>query len=429
MKDNLIRIDENINDFKEDLHERLHKQLKDKIESGLDQTFENYFDDLTINELFGDVDKKVHDEIEAQIEALPSFKYRDIYKSGLSPNMKDEIKTIIKVAKKYENPENDIQVDFNNGEFEWITEKISEIKDELSDKGITVVDVVELPKYKDGDQYFFLDKIPEEINLVSINLNDDNDKIIDYDPDNGIELVNPPEKLEVSVHLKLNVAENKETEKGNEVIDEEKEIDIFSPLEWKWKITQDGMETIEEKEIPGESNNNFSNTSPEKDEDDQPQETPKSDSGENAEVVEDDVNSTDGETSKTDETKLNNDNDAVPEEYDEIPEENGEDNGETEIETTITNNFLYNKVHSSLLDDIKEKDISESVKMAAEFVSEYYKLYSLFDFYYGFMNDEELREKLKENELIDLTTDDSFYHLTHEINIKDMIKNQVKKEI
>jgi len=421
---NKMKID--VQNFKKALHEKLHNELKENVTEGLDRAFDDsYADDVSLAELFSVLDENIQAEIKQHIEAVPSLNERDIIDSGLPDQTVMDLLNVIKVTKKY-NVEiaNAKETQDESKEGQLISNKISEIKKGLAKKGVEISDRIDyLPAYDGEDQYFKL-KLPKEFYVQQLKING---KPYKYSAEKGIKLVNPSAgDFSVTAVVKLK--------------NQEADIDVFSPISWEWMITQEGMEEIEEDENddpieidPPHEPEEEKDGSEDSSEPTNPEPESKVEQTTSVEVpVNEDEETNSGTDEAEDGKKENEEQEEIPEDQDTPPiNDNPEPdpgNGKQPIKSkTIikTNNYLHQKVQSSLVSDATNELIAATTNM----VNDYYKLYSLYELYFGFnMSDKNLKDHL-EDRLSNLATDDSFYHMIHRKEIKDILKDHVAKNV
>ena len=438
------QMDENISNFQNQLHKDIHTNLEKQIRKQLEDAFkDDSHVNMKINDLFTGLDDNVHTDIREKIKDLPTLDVNGIKKIGLDEKAESDLLKVIKVTKKY-NADYKNRAGSSNQELTTIKDKIDEIKAGL-ESGITVSDKINLTDYDKGEVYLSLSKLPKEFDLEQIEVN--GKRIRNYDPDTGIKIKPYNQELTLSLELKLKQGFREE-------------IDIFSPLEWEWTVSQEGIEKEESEE----------NEPPEEDEDktDPKPADPPSDKDDEQEEKQDQDNGTDTEESEKVQQQsatADNEDESVPNEDDSKETEekdndssNGDNSGEgsddgsseneddeepSEGEETedpikevkeITNNYLYQKVQTSLLADLNEEELMEAVNEVAEFISGYYKLYSLYELYFGFdMKDQNFEKELddlpKEKPLVTLATENSLYHIFYEKEIKDLIKDHIVKDV
>lgn len=413
-----------VDNFREDLDEKIHKDLQRQLQKRLEDTFkDDSFVNVKINDLFAGLDDTVHKEIREQIRRLPTLKIEEIKDLGLAKETERDLTNIVKVSQKYNIDYENRPGSGNNRKIETIKDKLDRIVDDL-ESGFTVTDTIELTDHNQGEVYFSLERLPKEYKFEHIEIN--GYRLRDFDPGTAVKI--KPTKNELTVTLALKLREEFKSE-----------IDLFSPLEWEWSLAQEGVE----KETPSE------NIPPENNGEDE-QKPDDNDPGENDEVEEGTSDHSDQQQEEIDQGEEGNpgeteeDGDApTDEDGNEPPTDGEEDEGKEEEEEPeeqpireIENNYLNQKVQSSLLKDLNEEEIMKSVNELVEFVSNYYRLFSLYELYFGFdMKDSEFEKNLnkiidkKDSPLTTLVTEDSLYHMIYEKEIKDLIKDHILKDV
>ncbi|MFD2130516.1 type VII secretion protein EsaA [Pseudogracilibacillus auburnensis] len=422
---------EEINQFEDNLQTKLGTDLESVIKDRLEIDFDEAYVPA-INDLFMVLDENVLEEMKNQIKELPSLSKKEIVESGLAEDTMNDIVNVIHIT-------NQFNKEFKNTHYpdksNLISEKIKEIKRELATTGVTISDEIDyLPEYgEEADQYFYLD-IPKDFRLINLSINGEE---IRYQED-GIKLENPPAgKFSVSADLRLK--------------DRNADIDVFAPIVWDWKVFQKGMEEEEiedEPDVEPEPENPIEPEDPEEVEGTEEQEESKEENPANGndENNSNEVNDNDEiqneETENADEV-VDETNDETPsdEDSDSIDDNgngnnNGEDNNSNDpplvISKTIikTNNYLHQKVHSSLLTE-PATATTELVEATALMVKDYYKLYSLYELYFGFeFADENFQEiDFSKTSLREIATEDSLYHFIHKKEIKDILKDHIAKNV
>lgn len=441
IKNRFGRMDEKITGFQNELHENIHTELEKQIKQHLEGAFrDESFINVKINDLFAGLDDIVHTNIREEIKDLPTLELKEIKEIGLEKRAESDLIKVIKVTEKY-NADNDNRAGSSNKEIKTIKDKIDEIKEGL-ETGITVSDKINLTAHDKGEVYVYLNKLPNGFNLDWIEIN--GKRIRNYDPNNGIKIEPSNKELNLSLGLKLK----------NEFI---KEIDIFSPLEWEWTVAQEGIEKEDPpKNKPPEDDNGDQNGQNPKDppiesgNEQEEQQEEDTDSGIDAEEPEESLQLSGNTDNEEDSGSTEDDLRQEPEEENNDPS-NGEDTEEGTDEELpkndkdegneqpikeikeVTNNYLHQKVQTSLLADLDEEELMKAVNEVAEFISGYYKLFSLYELYFGFEMDhpnfEKELDKLSEKPLVTLATENSLYHIFYEKEIKDLIKGHIVKNV
>src|SRR5699024_8116938 len=219
-------MNESILAYKEDLDYKLEIQLKEVIEKIFedDEIDESYTN--TMRMLFDNIDNNVKQELEKLVKEIPMLSLNAIEQSELVDVRKDEIKKIAEIAQKYIDEE---EIHLHDKNKDVISEEINKIKDTLIYEGTEVYDRVTLPEdigTSNETRRLYL-SIPEKFYVTNIIINGVN---VSENIENGIDVSSYGESFNLSVGLRLNYGERDE-------------FDVFSPIKWQWKVSQNDQET------------------------------------------------------------------------------------------------------------------------------------------------------------------------------------------
>lgn len=454
------KIQAQINESKEklealqtELEETLPEELKEEVKEKLTEAFDGQFDDLDM--YFEGLDEDVHQKIEEQIKELPSLSLEEIGVEHLSDDQALALENSVMVTNKYEGED-----DFS-GEGEkdqLLTTKIQEIKERLED-GVVLTDEVEIPETEADEQILEITQKPEGYTLTDIRVELPGEEFEQrFSPGEEIELpATEAGTIKVSITVQLgSKSEDEEDELDND-------LDILEPVDWKWKLTQEKAEenekdtsektaaTFAPKETQVANETTDEDEKEEKQEDKQQEndaEEQKDSESDNKESNEDDSTEKQEDDKDTSENEDNNEeNPTVDDADEEDNEEDGdEDEEEDEVkEVEITNNYISHHATSLPIDvsdnESENNSIETLIKSAADTVSDYQKLNSLYELYYGFDMNEDLPEEMEDVDdrdgLVELATEDSLYYsindkdaLEHIIDyINEDVADEVTKEI
>lgn len=423
-----------------DLLDKLHSDIDEDVTKRLRRAFRDKFKDnphVTLKNLLGNPDERVHKSIQKQINKLPSLDEHEFEDLGFSNDTVTQLQNVMAVTKKYkseyrfeqEDPEKSIR----------LIELVNDIKKSLNEHGVNVSDSVTIPATTKWGQELTL-TIPDEYDVDRVWLKLPHKKGKDYTRlykrFNKVKLPKTDEgPFKVNLKLKLK--------------DVNSSIDVFQPVTWSWKLHQNNTE-IEE---------------PERQQPDSPSQPdlptdPDSEEGPPSRGEGPDDGKPDG---TTDETEDEN-NTSTPEEAPaytssgteddgdggaggEQPGEGNGDPGEGEEnpvppaeKVIVTEHYITHKVMSALTDDPTKK----LMDAAANTVKEYERLYKLYEDYFGLaMDDGRLKDELRHHTLSDLAGENSnsLYYLFNKENIirllatfvvdaiKDSLTEQVTEQI
>ncbi|WP_026565217.1 type VII secretion protein EsaA [Bacillus sp. UNC41MFS5] len=387
-------------DMQQVITEKLKKEIKNS--SGQEQS-------VSLNHMFATPDKNARDTLQKQIDQLPTMDSNDLDGLGLSNQTITQLKNVIAVTNKY------------NQEFGYtpnqeensipLSEKVKQVKRDLVTNGVTLTDSIQLEKNKKNGQEFTL-SIPKEFEIKRVLLSlPTNSQEVDYTEaflsHHKIKLPSTDEgQFTVKVHVFLN--------------DSDALLDVFQPITWSWELDQKDITDVDQPEQPDSQK--------------EPQEPETA--NENMAATE----------TQTDSNGLSNENDptiateemgeSTTETTDEKPVDNqkptqlSDNDNESKIERLeILNNHITHQVMSSLT----EESPSVLINASSDNVSDFQKLLSLYDLYFGIGMDQfnrpDLVNDLNQTSLTDMATEDSLYYLFNKQDIVDVLAAYVAEQI
>src|SRR5690625_1412207 len=351
-----------MNEYEEQLQDRLHNQIEDKVKTGLDSNTDEIYAE-SFDQLLASFDDQITDEIKELITALPTLDINELEESGLTGETLTEIKNVAAVTKKFNhNPGN------KRGTTE-ITTAIKDIKTDLSTKGLKVEDKLHIPTLEadEVEQRLFVN-VPEAFRDVKISLNGEK---VAYNSD-GIDLSGYEDNTEIAVNMKLRK-------------NAQKSFDLFVPVEWDWKITQEGTSEEDDSdeepppsEPPEEEDNNEDEDESNQDEDTSEEEENNTESPDESEIDDDNAEADTDEKLEEDanDEEVEDESEADDEE-EEVPTEPEENQDPITITKTEHHNVIYKEVQTPVRPTITKTMMNAT----AATVDDYYKLQSVYELY------------------------------------------------
>src|SRR5690625_949418 len=404
-------LNERMNGYEEQLQDRLHNQLEDKVKTGLDSNTNEIYAE-SFDQLLASFDDQITDEIQELITDLPTLDKNKLEESGLNGETLTEIKNVADETKKFNhNPGN------KRGTTE-ITTAIKDIKTDLSTKGLKVEDKLHIPKLEadEVEQRLFVN-VPEAFRDMKIYLNGEE---VEYNSD-GIDLSGYEDNTEIAVNMKLRK-------------NAQKSFDLFVPVEWDWKITQEGTSEEDDSdeepppsEPPEEEDNNEDEDETNQDEETSEEEENNTESSVESEVDDDNAEADTNENIEEDanDEEVEDESEADDEE-EEVPTEPEEDQEPITITKTEHHNVIYKEVQTPVRPTITKTMMNAT----AATVDDYYKLQSVYELYFDLnFKDKSLASKLKGNKLKDLASKDSLYYFIHEEKVEDILKKHITRNV
>lgn len=362
-----------------DLETALHSDLQQSIFEQLQKKFSEG-DQVSLKQFFEGPDKAIRTAIEQQIEKLPALKLEEIENARLDESISSSLKNVISVTKQY------------NKEFGYtpsskkevlpIVEQVDDIKKNLEETGLVLTDeVADLPEMKKDGQIFTL-QIPDAFTLerLTLTLPDGEEKTYKEVNEDGIKL---PKTDQGSFSVKAEVLLKK---------DQEDAVQLFEPIAWSWKISQEDAEDSKGKTG-----------------------TDAGDGGSSS------VNSGMGTGTGVGTDPRNFGKDVAGN------VENGDTAGNTgggtqqQEPVTIVNNTISHQAMAMLTDDPENK----LMKSLNETIREYQKTAMLYELYFG-KNADDLAGA---GSLKDAATEDSLYYLFNKQNIADVLAAYIAGQI
>lgn len=410
------------------IDEKVEKELADIIHHAFDGG-----DDLSA--LLLTRNEKVLERINNQIGQLPTMKIDKIEDSALSSSTKNEIKNVIRVTEAYNKDKqfDTVYID----ERDILTDDVDALIKHLKRKGITMHDTVKLPENKKASQVFQLIDVPEEfeIEYLTLSLPGQHDK--KYYGKNATETIELPsnKKGVFTVELKLKLKDDYD---GNL-----KNLDIYNHyIKWAWNLKQTDITNEREEDsnsqvsfhypqsqlvasINTEEQNKATSSSDneattENDDDDEiDQDITSNDDSEAKDIQDDSETETDGSE---------DDNESSDTETDEDEDKDEDEEHEIE-EVEIINNEITHQVTQPVVDE----STINLINAVENTIKPYQKLLASYESYFGFdlaCSEEKCKKfDIGDNNLTDLSTDDSLYHLFNKTNIKELLADYIIDQI
>lgn len=382
--DLLSRQERQVAAFDEELSKKLDGDLKEQIERDLANYFEDSFENggLNLSMFFENPDKEMRKRIEKQIARLPKLTVQEIDSSILPTDTKERLKQLIVVTNAY------------NDEFDYepetsqqtpgllIDNEIDAYREELINQGIEVKDEMEVKASENGSQTLSLE-IPKGFHAERIYVELPNgERIRMNEADQPLEL-NAEEEGQIKISLQLYLDEDN------------KDFDIFSHAMIVTKLEENLTETIETEEIEATTEENSEEECEELSQDE----------ARSSEILE----------------ELENETSHVNE-----PIQKQVVEKEIVVETNNQQKITKHQVMFSLIDEVPEKLIESSI----ETIDDFGQIQTLYELYFGFdFSAEDYQDKLEDESLHELATENAFYTLFNTQDIGELFKDYAVAQI
>ncbi len=404
-------------------------QIIADLESVITNAFDNN-DDLSV--LLAGQQENVEERIEKQIRNLPEVDLEGLEHTGLSEELKTEIKNVLKVADKYKEEFNK-DLNYEN-EAVTLPSQIDQLERKLNDEGVTLTDTVVLPETEGAYRELRVFGISEgfQVDSLTVNLSKGKgegkgftcDNYSESDPCILPEPLNDKQTFTIELKLSLkdeyldkpiNIHDLKQFEWTLYQIDEEDQEHLDSENEGDdnqedgdvkgltvVKTNQDEEQKTDESTIQNEQENIETDESKEKQlnnqestvqEDEQttdPNETSESSMDDEANyqnessdsLTEENENDTEDQTTEEDSDGSNGSGDSSGSNQDEVSKD---DDGESDVPEpeliNIEHHYIQHKVTEPLIED---KEIQTLLASVENTIAPYQKLLSSFEMYFGF---------------------------------------------
>ncbi|MBT2701347.1 type VII secretion protein EsaA [Bacillus sp. ISL-40] len=393
-----------------DKMDQMNAELSDKLASDMEQLIADKLkneikhssgqeQNISLSHMFAAPDKNARDTLQKQIDLLPTLDSNDLDGLGLSDQTITQLKNVIAVTNKY------------NQEFGYtpnrdangipLSEKVKQVKSDLMTKGVTLTDTVNLQKNKKNGQEFTL-SIPKEFEIERVLLSLPNSQEMDYTesflPYQKIKLPSTDEgQFTVKVDVSL---------KNMDAI-----LDVFQPITWSWELDQKDITDVDHPELPG---------------------TEEGTSAEIKKKTEQSVSSYESNQPITVEEMGKSPNDTTNEktvENQELTQPSDNDDISIIERLQILNNHIAHQVMSPLTGD----STSVLINASSDTVSDFHKLLTLYNLYFGIgidqFNRQDLVNDLNQTNLTDMADGDSLYYLFNKQDIVDVLASYIAEQI
>lgn len=384
-----------------DMQVSIREQLKNEIinSSGGEQS-------VYLSNFFAKPDENAKSAIQKQIDQLPSLNPEELNSLPLKDLTITQLRNVMAFTNKY-NREFGYSPTPNTGGIPFTTQ-VEQVQNSLMDVGVTLSDTVTLPENKKEGQEFTL-SIPEEFAVSQVLLTLPNGREMDYTKSfSNNKKINLPKTEEGSFTVKVRV---KLKESGTKV-------DVFKPITWNWTLDQKDVTDVDIPEILETSA--------------QPPAT-KEQSTDKVETMNAlaATEIVDSMPQNDNQEKTDNSGSDVPGSENQGNTDSQDDNNNKPnpiIKINIVNNLITHQVMSPLIQD----NTSVLSNAASDTVSDYQKLLSLYNLYFGIgidqFNRSDFIDQLNQSNLTDMATEDSLYYLLNKQDIVDVLANYVAEQ-
>lgn len=465
------------------LRDTLTSDLQLRVSTQLSDVFNRTFDEqpVYLSTIFHDLNEYAHQTIMEQVQQLPSLDLEDITYAGLPEELVTTLENVILLTNRYVDREYEHDGD---GE-KLLTREIYRLKKHLVEHGIRMSDTVEIVDEIDKKQVFHLhidEHYLDDYDVTELTLKLPSGEEIDYtEAYLAGEDIHPPihgsGQFTVYLTLKLKSIEH--------------DIDVFDVAKWDWELHREGLKDVKDddkkrdhdykkRKRKGKGHPKDKEQPPNEEEPSDGEQDNETDQDENlndeGDGETDEVGSDEDEEPTTDEAVTDAEEEStidvqgdivdlqdaeVNEEIDEIAEgstegsqeekteqENGDqeevdedEQDETEDDAgskrpgrpkpkkvRVINDRIYHQVMSPVIEDDRTQILIHSTSHT---ISEYLKLQSLFESYYGFdLSEESFAEELSQvRRISSLATEDSYYHIFNQKDIVGLLRDFVVTNI
>ncbi|WP_160724844.1 type VII secretion protein EsaA [Bacillus sp. USDA818B3_A] len=450
---------EKIENVETELAEKLASDMQDQVREQLKNEIKNSSDgeqNVYLNQFFAQPDENAKSAIQKQIDQLPSLNPEDLNGLALKDQTITQLKNVMEFTNKY-NREFNYSPASKTGDIP-LTTQVEQVQNSLMNNGVTLSDTVSLPENKKGGQEFTL-SIPEEFSVSQVLLTLPNGGEMDYThPFVQKQKIDLPKTDAGVFTVKLQVKLKAGTK-----------VDVFQPITWKWTLDQKDVTAVDIPETPEIPEPTETTETPEIPEPTETTETPET--PEPTETTETPKTTETTETPKTPETTetpktLDHNLDAAEQPAVKVetmnalaatasensipqsdqsntannpgsdkkePENQGSTDSQDDSNTNknpkktlnIVNNLVTHQVMSPLLQD----STNVLVNAASDTVSDYQKMLSMYNLYFGIgldqFNRSDFIDQLNQSSLTDMASEGSLYYLFNKQDIVDILANYV----
>ncbi|WP_144555509.1 type VII secretion protein EsaA [Bacillus sp. X1(2014)] len=392
-----------------DMQQAITDKLKKEIQnsSGQEQS-------VSMNHIFSVPDNNARSELQKQIDLLPSINGNDLDGLGLSNQTVTQLKNVIAVTNKY------------NQEFAYIpnreansiplSEKVKQVKNDLITNGVTLTDSVQLEKNKKNGQEFTL-SIPKEFEIKRVLLSLPNSQEMDYtEPFLHNDKIKLPSTDEGQFTVKVDVILN----------NMDAVLDVFQPITWSWELDQKDITDVDQPEQPEQPEQPVQPAQPEQPEQ---QQTTAANSAERDKETNPSLLSNESNQSAAAEELSEDTKEEKSIEPQNSTQPNNTDNKSIIERLEILNNHIAHQVMSPLTED----STSVLINASSDTVSNFHKLLTLYNLYFGIgidqFNRPDLENDLNQTKLTEMATEDSLYYLFNKQDIVDVLAAYVAEQI
>ncbi|ULT57352.1 type VII secretion protein EsaA [Neobacillus drentensis] len=371
---------------------------------------------VNLSGFFAQPDVTARNAIQRQINQLPSLNPEDLIGLPLKDETITQLKNVMAFTNKYNR-----EFNFNpnrNSDSIPLADQVERIKNSLINDGVVLTDTVTLPEDKKDGQEFTL-SIPKEFSVTQVILALPNSNEMGYtEPFAANNKINLPKTEEGSFTVKVKV----------KLKEADKKVDVFQPITWNWNLEQKDVTAVDTPitpEISETSEQNQTTTEQSSDTAEPTNNIAATESGNLMPQI-DAASLKNTDTPSTGETGTENqDHTAIP---DEANNNQSNDPSNSIIKIKIVNNHITHQVMSPLITDSSNVLVNSS----SATISDYQKLMSLYNLYFGIGSDQfnrpDLVDQLDQSSLSDIASEDSLYYLFNKQDIVDILANYVAEQ-
>ena len=399
-----------------ELAEKLAADIQTSIRDQVLKEIKNSSDgeqSVHLSGFFAQPDATVRDAIQKQINQLPSLNPEGLNGLPLKDETITQLKNVMAFTNKY-NREFNFSPSRNSDSIP-LADQVDQIENSLINDGVMLTDTVTLPEDKKDGQEFTL-SIPKEFSVTQVLLALPNSNEMDYtEPFAANNKINLPKTEEGPFTVKVKV----------KLKEADKKVDVFQPITWNWKLEQKDVTDVDTPITPETSEQNQTTTEQSSDTAETTNAIAATESknliaqNDAASLKNTDIPSA-GETGTE-----NQDNTAIP---DAASNNQNNDTSNSIIKIKIVNNHIIHQVMSPLITDSADVLVNSS----SATVSDYQKLMSLYNLYFGIgidqFNRPDLAGQLDQSSLSDIASEDSLYYLFNKQDIVDILANYVAEQ-
>ena len=411
---------EEMNQIYTNLQDTVKSHLQEVLEEELGSSSEGQMV-IELNDILVALDRIVQNSLQSHIDELPTLNLDDIDQLHLQDKTASQVKAVIAITKKY------IEEFGYEPKHSPDGSQLLEQVESIESNGVTVSDSVLLPKNKKtGQELTFT--VPDGFNIVQVLLTL---------PNSGERNYTASFKQNGKVVLPAN-AEGTFTVKLKLTLKETNNLDLLQLISWGWNLVQKDVTNVDSPDsAPSTEAATTEPPAVQRPVESEPAAASEPLTVEAAGAQSEQTASSEPETEQGTGEVVENPNESTTVEIteEESPVENadaGNSGGAEPVQeevtapavekVTVVNNHISHQVMSPLIN----QHASEVMKEVTETVSLYQTMFMLYDIYFGI---DMFNADLKNSDLADLASSDSFYSLFNKQDAVSIVGDFILEEV